>query len=247
MKEKIDKISVENGKLYYKKKEISYNDCSIIRIVNCPSILIDGSAVIQINEKEHTINYGFKDRERAIEIFSYINSRIEEAQDLEKNYKFFIWAHTGTRLEVYEDYICLDFLPSDAMKNIMRGGGMGIKRIAISDITAVQFREPSGSAVGLIQFTYPGCNESKGGVIDAINDENSIPITERTLETAKRAVKFIEDRREELKSRQFATSQTQDTPFLRAAAELKALKELLDLGIVTQEEFDKKKKELLGL
>lgn len=29
--------------------------------------------------------------------------------------------------------------------------------------------------------------------------------------------------------------------------ELKKLKELLDLGIVTQEEFDAKKKQLLGL
>ncbi len=40
---------------------------------------------------------------------------------------------------------------------------------------------------------------------------------------------------------------TAETPAASAMDELKKLKELLDMGIVTQEEFDAKKKQLLGL
>lgn len=40
--------------------------------------------------------------------------------------------------------------------------------------------------------------------------------------------------------------EAQATPVKRSYAELKELKELLDLGIITQEEFDRKKKEILG-
>jgi hypothetical protein len=38
----------------------------------------------------------------------------------------------------------------------------------------------------------------------------------------------------------------QTAPVKHSYAELKELKELLDLGIITQEEFDRKKKEILG-
>jgi predicted Zn-dependent peptidase len=43
------------------------------------------------------------------------------------------------------------------------------------------------------------------------------------------------------------TSQTQTTNTLSVADELKKFKELLDMGAITQDEFDTKKKELLGL
>lgn len=39
----------------------------------------------------------------------------------------------------------------------------------------------------------------------------------------------------------------QNAPATSAMDELRKLKELLDMGIVTQEEFDAKKKQLLGL
>ncbi len=43
------------------------------------------------------------------------------------------------------------------------------------------------------------------------------------------------------------STQQQNAPAISAMDELKKLKELLDMGIVTQEEFDAKKKQLLGL
>ena len=44
-----------------------------------------------------------------------------------------------------------------------------------------------------------------------------------------------------------AQNNTKNQPPISAADELKKFKELLDMGIITQEEFDAKKKELLGL
>ena len=76
-----------------------------------------------------------------------------------------------------------------------------------------------------------------------INDENSIPIQPSMVEQAREIVNFIEKRRDELNVQQTSTVIQQTS----AADELKKFKELLDMGVITQEEFDAKKKEILGL
>ncbi len=93
-----------------------------------------------------------------------------------------------------------------------------------------------------MQFSYPGSMDRKDGVMGAINDENSILITYETLALAKEIHEYIERRRTEVKSPQAVSVQQ-----VSAADELKKFKELLDMGIITQEEFDAKKKQLLGL
>lgn len=51
----------------------------------------------------------------------------------------------------------------------------------------------------------------------------------------------------EIKDNQAGAAAQSSTPHFSAADELKKYKELLDLGVLTQEEFDAKKKQLLGL
>ena len=51
---------------------------------------------------------------------------------------------------------------------------------------------------------------------------------------------------EEFKALQTAKNNS-SAPAVSAADELKKFKELLDAGVITQEEFDAKKKQLLGL
>ena len=53
----------------------------------------------------------------------------------------------------------------------------GSEHVDFSNITVIQFREPTGVTVGFIQFAYPGRGEARGSVIDAINDENAIPVS----------------------------------------------------------------------
>ena len=58
---------------------------------------------------------------------------------------------------------------------------------------------------------------------------------------------FIERRISEEKQAKRAPAGTVIQQATSPAEELKKMKELLDMGIITQEEFDAKKKQLLGL
>ena len=49
----------------------------------------------------------------------------------------------------------------------------GEKSILLSEITAYQLKEP-GATVGYLQLVYPGSSDTKGGVFDAVKDENTV-------------------------------------------------------------------------
>lgn len=81
-----------------------------------------------------------------------------------------------------------------------------------------------------------------------MSDENTISLLagdERIIQQANEVVEFINQKIREVK----AGTKTAPTVIqqISAADELKKFKELLDMGIITQEEFDAKKKQLLGL
>ena len=82
-----------------------------------------------------------------------------------------------------------------------------------------------------------------GGIKSAASDENSIMFDLENNNLIEEIVEYIETRKREL-----SNSQTpQVIQEISVADELKKFKELLDMGIITQEEFDAKKKQLLGL
>ena len=54
---------------------------------------------------------------------------------------------------------------------------------------------------------------------------------------------YVKERVSDIKNRESQPYQSQ----VSAADEIKKFKELFDMGIITQEEFDAKKKQLLGL
>lgn len=92
---------------------------------------------------------------------------------------------------------------------------------------------------GYIQITVPGGLESKKGLFDATQDENTVIFSKKNNEL----VDQIKSKIEELISRQHTGYINQLSP----ADEIRKYKELLDDGLITQEEFEKKKKQLLGL
>lgn len=147
-------------------------------------------------------------------------------------------------LYVYEDRVVISHRGA---LNALAMGIKGDKTIYYTDITSVQFKEPAWTA-GYIQFSLPGGNENRGGVFSAMSDENTISLLagdERIIQQAKEVVEFINQKIREVKAgTKAATTVIQQTS---AADELKKFKELLDLGIITQDEFNAKKKQLLGL
>lgn len=236
----------ENG-IVFKGKDYPYESIEIFNLVTTPTTGLT-NGVISFKEKtnEKTYSPTFKKSEQAVahEAIYYVNCKIEECNGIE-NAIDHLYAHTGTLLRIYEDYLTINHMQvGSVLQNIARGGALGAKRINYDQLTAIQFRKPAGLTVGFIQFAYPGAIESKKGITEMLNDENSVPVTPALVNDAERIVSYIEKRREEIKQNSVTRG-----PMINqtsAADEILKYKQLLDMGVLSQEEFDAKKKELLG-
>ena len=148
--------------------------------------------------------------------------------------KLFSIEGKDTVLEVFEDYCTLS-----SKKNFWSGvrGKLGGTELRYSQLTAVQFKPASLFMHEYILLEYPGC-PNDGNIY--LRD-NSFTFEKKHDKDGQceKAVEYIRKRIAECKSG--------GTPNYSAADELKKYKELLDSGAITQEEYDMKKKELLGL
>lgn len=57
--------------------------------------------------------------------------------------------------------------------NVVLQGLDGEKSIVLNQVTAYQLKAP-GKTTGYLQIVYPGSQDTKGGVFDAVKDENTI-------------------------------------------------------------------------
>lgn len=145
----------------------------------------------------------------------------------------------GDILSVYEDRVVIQH---KGVLNFFAMGMKGDKALYYSDITSVQFKKPSFITAGYIQFSIPGGKENTGGVMGAVQDENTITFNSKVVAEAEKIVEFLNQKLREVKSGK-GTVQAALSP----AEELKKFKELLDMGVISQEEFDTKKKQILGM
>lgn len=150
----------------------------------------------------------------------------------------FDFKSSGDGLKVYEDRIVISH---SGVLNFFAMGIKGDKTIYYNDLTAVQFKKAGWLTAGHIQFSLLGGRESVGGVIAAASDENTILFGKSENDTAEKMVAYIQKKIKEARQPKVATVATS------SADEIMKLKNLLDMGIITQEEFDAKKKQLLGL
>jgi len=122
--------------------------------------------------------------------------------------------------------------------SLMLQGFKGDKEILISQLSAIQFKKAGMLTNGYIQFSFLGGHETKGGLLDATRDENTV------MFNTKQQKEFIE-----LKERidQMIASSRAGTKAPSNLDELEKLAALKDKGIITEEEFAQKKKQLLGL
>lgn len=125
--------------------------------------------------------------------------------------------------------------------NLVNQGLKGDKTIPLRSITAVQLKKP-GMTNGYIQFGLLGGNESKGGVFAATQDENTIMFSKKHYEDMVELKEYIESI---IFSDNDGTTIINTTTEKSIPEQIKEFKELLDMEIITQEEFELKKKELL--
>jgi len=95
-----------------------------------------------------------------------------------------------------------------------------------------------GNAVSGTQYGFHANEERSAREMDKIVDYEKCP------KCNSRKIRKLTDEEYQLET---AAAKTAPAPAVSAADELKKFKELLDMGIITQEEFDAKKKQLLGL
>jgi hypothetical protein len=124
---------------------------------------------------------------------------------------------------------------------LLSSHGTGEKNIPYRSITAVQFKR-AGLTVGFIQLTLKGGVEAKGGAFEAVTDENTVTFgTEEKTREFEKAKSIIEQKIISANSTSPASSNNNDLDQLEKLASLK------EKGIISEEEFQAKKKMILGL
>ncbi len=159
--------------------------------------------------------------------------------------RYCIVNNLGKILDVYDNKVVFTSTKSTStlITGIALGTSMtqGEKTIYFKDAIGVQYK-PSSIADGYIQV-----ETAAGGMTSTSSQyggENSIQFSGKDKNAeAEIVVDFIRKQIEEIKNAPAGGVIQQVSP----AEELKKFKELFDMGVISQEEFDAKKKQLLGL
>ena len=159
--------------------------------------------------------------------------------------KYCLVNNLGRILDVYENKVVFTSTQSTStiVTGLVFGTSMtqGEKTIYFKDAIGVQYKA-SSIADGYIQV-----ETAAGGVSTSSSQysgENSIQFSgKKSNEEAEIIVSFIRKQIENIKNAPVGGVVQQLSP----AEEIRKFKDLLELGVITQEEFDAKKKQLLGL
>lgn len=152
---------------------------------------------------------------------------------------------TGQILRVYEDKL---ELTQKGVMGALTQGLAGSKIMYYSDITSIQFKN-CGWTNGFFEFSFGGGVDRKGGAWSGMLNDNRFTFGKPTIGKAKELAKEMEKVNEYIQEclRLSKTAPVQQAQSISSADEIKKYKGLLDDGIITQEEFEAKKKQLLGL
>lgn len=159
--------------------------------------------------------------------------------------KYCLINNLGKILDVYDNKVVFTSTQSTStvVTGLVFGTSMtqGEKTIYYKDTVGVQYKA-SSIADGYIQVETAAGGVSASG--SQYGGENAIQFSgKKSNEEAEIIVAFIRKQIEDIKNAPAGGVIQQVSP----AEELKKFKELLDLGVITQEEFDAKKKAVLGL
>ena len=125
------------------------------------------------------------------------------------------------------------------------GGLKGEKKLFYKNISAVNMKAASTFEQGFLQFTLHGSPERSSlfGAIYLASDENSIIFSKKENGMMQELKTLVEKKISEALT-------SASSPFVvekSAAEQIKEFKELFDAGIISEEEFNQKKKQLLNI
>lgn len=247
--------------ILYGNTKILLTEIQSVKVTNKSTVGVNGVIQIMVNGKAIFLAYPHKSKEDGDKAFLYIQDNYgNEQQKLDRKRVSDIQAEIdslenkddwGTRKEISE---LPSILGSDehikAMTSGLTDGNTWLivctnKRILMLD---------KGMVYGLKLIDIPldrinSISHSKGLILGKISITDGA--TTRTIENvSNRTVTFFTNtvnKQIELFKQSKSTPVTQVIHNTSSADELIKYKQLLDMGVLTQEEFDAKKKELLGL
>ncbi|WHZ05778.1 SHOCT domain-containing protein [Neobacillus sp. YX16] len=156
---------------------------------------------------------------------------------MQKEYQF---KDPKTTVLIEDDSVVFRRGTNDLMIHKMMRGDT---KVFYNQITAIKYKEPSLGSKGYLQLTTP--RTSILGMARTVDQpQNAIKFKKDKLADAKEIKDYIEAKIAQNKNAATAGNESEGKS---PVEQVKELKELLDMDILTQEEFDKKKKELLGL
>ncbi|EAC3507859.1 hypothetical protein E1Z16_10805 [Listeria monocytogenes] len=180
-------------------------------------------ALDEVNTRKIKIKGSRKKQEKLINIEYERLSKIKE--------NIFYFESSKTEVTINNEFVRI---VRKGIGNKFALGSSGEKAILISSITSIQLKKPNLS-FGYIQFNMAG-NINNQGVIGAVQDENSILFSPDEMDIALMVQSNVEK----------LLVEKQTTPAqLSVTEEIRKYKELLTEGIITEVEFEKKKKSLL--
>jgi hypothetical protein len=147
-------------------------------------------------------------------------------------------AGSNGTVELLEDRIRIKRGGGLLTKLLEAGGGAPPEYIIfLKDISAVNFHKPGWATIGYIRFAVGG-TPALSRIRDIERDKNAICFTRRETVDFERIKEAIEKK---------IVSLREGGAKLSNLGELEKLAALRDKGIITEEEFQAKKKQLLGL
>ena len=148
------------------------------------------------------------------------------------------------RITVYPDRVVID--RKGIMPMMYRGYSRDTKTIPITSITAIEFKK-QGFKPGFIRFSVSGEGRLANTYDYIIADENTVTFLRADQKKALRIKEIVEGLMRQAQQRTtspvFVSAPAQSS----AADELIKLKQLLDTGAITPEEYAAAKRSILGL
>lgn len=242
-------FGVVDNAVIYGEESILFERIDYIKKAFGSTRLTNGVYQMKTNGRWLNLVYKHKDRERALNAIGYAQCRVAEAKALEAKALEIkagllhdLKGNRGRTMQVYEDRVVLKVKASFGsflMGNITDGE----KIIYFSDCIAVQFREQGKLLIGYLQFETAGSIMNNS--TDNFSNENTFTWDSRTQtnEFMRKIATYVNERIKFYKQ----IRNTPATVAFSVADELKKFKELLDAGIISYEEFEKKKSQLMDL
>lgn len=238
--------TLTDDRIIFGNRTILLSEVTGLSVTSNPSALINGVVILSLRSGERvTLGAGGKQAAIWPEALDHIRAhsaapQVRQVKD-EEGIVYDIEGVRGRHLYVFEDRAVIKTVAN--LGSFITGNiSDGEKTIYYMDCIGVQFKE-SGLQIGYLQLeTASALMNNKA---NNFFNENSF-----TFDTSKVTNEKMREVAEYVKRRVNECKQQKNAPalgVLSPADEIRKFKDLLDTGAITQEEFDAKKKQLLGI